>query len=149
MPDATDGGRSYAGAGDGQCLAVKDSDGERCTNGVYGSNDFCGTHKRADDVTSAIEAATEGAKWVRCQECGWQKAQWDGPDPPSCAYCSVRINRPDYEIRESGDNKPVTDDWDPEPADLREGETPDDWSHAARNAEQLAMADDSGGDDDA
>jgi len=42
-----------------------------------------------------------------------------------------------------------TDDWDPEPAELREGETRDDRSHAARNAEQLEMADGTGGDGDA
>jgi len=40
-----------------------------------------------------------------------------------------------------------TDDWDPEPAELRAGETRDDRSHAARNAEQLKMADDTGGDE--
>jgi len=32
------------------------------------------------------------------------------------------------------------EEWDPQPAELREGETPDEDSHAARNAEQLRMA---------
>lgn len=32
------------------------------------------------------------------------------------------------------------DEWDPQPAELREGETPDEDSHARRNAEQLRMA---------
>jgi len=55
-----------------------------------------------------------------------------------------------YWLRWVGDSEQTelaTDDWDPEPANLREGETPDDRSHAARNAEQLAMADDSGGEE--
>lgn len=39
----------YDGAGDGQCKAIK-ADGERCTNGTYGSNDLCGTHMNASDV---------------------------------------------------------------------------------------------------
>lgn len=32
------------------------------------------------------------------------------------------------------------DEWDPEPASLREGETPDVSSHAARNIEQIRRA---------
>lgn len=43
------------------------------------------------------------------------------------------------------------DDWDPEPADLRDEEQADADSHAARIAEQLRMLDDSeeeGGDQD-
>jgi hypothetical protein len=92
----------YDGAGDGQCLAIKASDGERCTNGVYGSNEFCGHHKRASDVTTAIEVSD--AEWVRCDECGWQKAEWDGPDPPCCSWCGVRVSRRNYEIREGGES---------------------------------------------
>ena len=32
------------------------------------------------------------------------------------------------------------DEWDPEPADLRDGETPDEDSHAARNARMIREA---------
>jgi len=48
---------------------------------------------------------------------------------------------------DNDDPDPVTDggDWNPEPAGLRDGETPDETSHAARNAAQLDMADGNGG----
>lgn len=49
------------------------------------------------------------------------------------------------EIREFAED---SDEWEPEPADLREGETPDDDSHAARNAEQLRMAEEELSDDE-
>lgn len=90
----------YSGAGDGQCLAIRDSDGERCTNGVYGSSDYCGTHKRASDVTSAIEKSD--SQWVRCDECGWQKADWAPGEPPFCSWCGCEIVG-DYEVREGGE----------------------------------------------
>ncbi|WP_435069193.1 hypothetical protein [Haloplanus sp. C73] len=57
-PLVTDGG--YDGAGDGQCLAIK-NDGERCTNGTYGSDDLCGTHKRADDVQTVVDHRGDSA----------------------------------------------------------------------------------------
>lgn len=70
----------YDGAGDGQCLAIKASDGERCLNGVYGSNEFCGHHKNAEDVTTAIEESDDTR--VYCDECGWQKASQAPGEPP-------------------------------------------------------------------
>jgi len=42
----------------------------------------------------------------------------------------------------------VEDEWDPEPAELRDGETTDIDSHARRNAEQLRMAEEHLEDDD-
>lgn len=86
-----DGGSYYSDAGDGQCLAIKDSDGERCTNGVYGSNLCCGTHKNADDVTLAPEQ--DDREWRRCSGCGWQPCEWEqgGGDPPFCSWCSCRF----------------------------------------------------------
>lgn len=89
----------YDGAGDGQCLAIKASDGDRCTNGVYGSNEFCGRHMNASDVTTAIEASDD--YWVYCEECGWQKAEWESADPPYCAWCGCQVGA-GYEVREGG-----------------------------------------------
>lgn len=40
------------------------------------------------------------------------------------------------------------DEYEPEQADLREGETPDDDAHARRNAEQLRMAEEYQEDDE-
>jgi len=37
-------------------------------------------------------------------ECGWQKAEWDAPDPPCCSWCGVRVSRRNYEIREGGES---------------------------------------------
>ncbi|MFW5959436.1 MAG: hypothetical protein ACOCQ3_05490 [Natronomonas sp.] len=42
----------------------------------------------------------------------------------------------------------VEDDWDPEKADLRDEETPDEDAHARRNAEQLRMAEEMEDDED-
>ena len=92
----------YDGAGDGQCLAIKASDGERCMNGVYGSNDFCGHHMRASDVTTAIEVSDR--EWVQCDECGWQKAEWEPAEPPFCSWCGVQVGG-DYEVRKGGDQQ--------------------------------------------
>jgi ribosomal protein L37AE/L43A len=81
---------SYAGAGDGQCLGIQ-NDGERCTNGVYGTDDCCGTHKRASDVTLAPEK--DDRDWFRCPECGWQQADYErgGGGPPYCSWCGVEF----------------------------------------------------------
>lgn len=38
------------------------------------------------------------------------------------------------------DGESDEEEWDPQTAELREGETPDEDSHARRNAEQLRMA---------
>lgn len=92
----------YDGAGDGQCLAIKASDGERCTNGVYGSNEFCGHHKRASNVTTAIEVSY--VLWIRCDECGFQRLGYEDPDPPCCTRCGVRLSRRNCEIREGGES---------------------------------------------
>lgn len=55
-------GTEYDGAGDGQCKAIK-ADGERCTNGNYGSDDLCGVHKRASDVeTVDDQLVTDGGQ---------------------------------------------------------------------------------------
>lgn len=79
----------YAGAGDGQCLALK-NDGERCTNGVYGSNHCCGTHKRANDVTLAPES--DDRTYFKCPECGWQPADYAGSgSAPICGDCGVEF----------------------------------------------------------
>ena len=79
----------YSGAGDGQCLALK-ADGERCTNGVYGSNVCCGTHKNASDVTLAPEK--DNRVWFECPECGWQPADYAGAGTaPMCADCGVEF----------------------------------------------------------
>lgn len=98
---ATDGGVDkddsegdhYAGAGDGQCLALK-NDGARCTNGVYGSDHCCGIHKRAEDVTLAPEQ--DDRDWFYCNECGWQPADYEsgGGSPPFCSWCSVEFGEP-------------------------------------------------------
>lgn len=85
----TDGTDHYAGAGDGQCLGIK-NDGDRCTNGVYGSNVCCGTHKRASDVTLAPEQ--HDREYYKCHECGWQPAEWAGSgEPPACSCCGVEF----------------------------------------------------------
>jgi len=97
----------YAGAGDGQCLAIK-ADGERCTNGVYGSSHCCGTHKNVDDVTLAPEE--DDHEYYYCDECGWQPAEWEqgGGNPPICADCGIEFGGP---LQKWGrDNKrPVAD----------------------------------------
>lgn len=41
---------------------------------------------------------------------------------------------------DTGEGADDEDEWDPQPAELREGETPDEDSHAARNAEMLRRA---------
>jgi hypothetical protein len=46
----------------------------------------------------------------------------------------------DPEVRTDGGENDDGDEWDPEPASLRDGETPDEDSHAARNARQLREA---------
>ena len=79
-----------------------------------------------------IEGFGDDGGFYRCDECGATGETVDAID-----------HREDCPSEESDD----TDDWDPEPAELREGETRDDRSHAARNAEQLEMADDTGGDE--
>lgn len=43
--------------------------------------------------------------------------------------------------RHDGMDVETVDDWTPEPATLREGETTDDETHARRTAEQLSKAD--------
>jgi len=99
--------------------------------------------------------------WLLCYDCDVARATTDsGADLREAAYDhinnfyrnSIEMDEPltMYWLRwvdKSDQQELVTDDWDPEPADLREGETPDDRSHAARNAEQLEMADDTGGDE--
>lgn len=83
-------GSYYSGAGDGQCAAIQASDGDRCPNGVYGSNDCCGTHKRADDVDYAPEQDDD--PWFRCPGCGWQPASYGGPGTaPACSECGVEF----------------------------------------------------------
>jgi len=79
----------YSGAGDGQCLALK-VDGERCMNGVYGSNHCCGTHKNASDVTLAPEK--DDQDWFKCSECGWQPAHYAGfGTAPMCKDCGAEF----------------------------------------------------------
>lgn len=83
----------YAGAGDGQCLALK-SDGEQCTNGVYGTDYCCGTHKNATDVTLAPDE--DDRDWFYCDECGWQPADSEHGDgsSPHCSHCGVEFGGP-------------------------------------------------------
>lgn len=91
MSNSAGATQHYDGAGDGQCLAIKGSDGERCTNGVYGSRVVCGTHMNASDVTVAPE--TTDREFYLCPECGWQTAEWEQPggDPPYCSSCGVEF----------------------------------------------------------
>lgn len=107
-PTGTD---HYDGAGDGQCLAIKDTDGERCTNGVYGSNHLCGTHKNASDVTLAPHE--DEREWQLCEHCGWQPAAYRGP-VAACGCCGVRFapeadrweERDDVHISARGSGEP-------------------------------------------
>jgi hypothetical protein len=81
---------AYSGAGDGQCCGLK-NDGQRCENGVYGDDVFCGTHKNADRVHLA--PYDDEREWYRCSECGWQPADWPdgGGDPPHCSKCGIEF----------------------------------------------------------
>lgn len=78
--------RYWNGAGDGQCLAIKKSDGERCQNGVYGTNRCCGTHKNAEGVTLAPE--TDDREYYYCTYCGFQPAAYQG-EVEICGSCQV------------------------------------------------------------
>lgn len=80
---------NYRGAGDGQCLALKKSDGERCTNGVYGSRLRCGHHMNASDVTLAYEDSDRHFYW--CPECGFQPAEYGGGGEAFCSGCGVEF----------------------------------------------------------
>jgi hypothetical protein len=46
----------------------------------------------------------------------------------------------DPDVRTDGGEDEDDDEWNPEPASLRDGETPDEDSHAARNARMLREA---------
>ena len=79
----------YRGAGDGQCIAIK-NDGQRCTNGVWGSNHCCGLHQRVDDPRLAPEE--DDRSWFHCSECGWQQAVFAGAGTaPTCDGCGVEF----------------------------------------------------------
>lgn len=122
----------YAGAGDGQCLALRRIDGERCTNGVYGSNELCGTHMLASDVTKASERSVRD--WFKCSECGWQTADYEkgGGGPPFCSHCGVEFPYEAEEYDES--DRLVTDggrdaSGSPQENDLLDRvEIPDGWA---------------------
>ena len=78
----------------------------------------------SDIVRRADLCETPLARELRHQ--ATQRAIADGDAP-----------EPDILIADGGQQQ-----WDPEPAQLRDGETRDDTSHAARNAAQLSMIDD-------
>jgi len=123
-----DGGQYYSGAGDGQCVAIKDGDGERCTNGVYGSTQFCGTHKNASGVT--VAPVQDGRDWFRCPECGWQPAEYEqgGGSPPYCSWCGIEFptDAAKWPPGGSGGPEPVTDGgWDPAQGDPATEDGPD------------------------
>jgi hypothetical protein len=83
-------------------------------------------------LTAISSLDPNGDGFVRCDECGATADDGDG------------INH--------HDECPATDDSNdrgPKPAELREGETRDDAGHARRNLEQIQMAEDDGGDENA
>lgn len=106
----------YVGGGKGQCIAIKASDGERCTNGAIGHREgLCGTHKNADDPTTIFdEGETE---YVLCEECGWQQTVRVPGEPPWCGCCGTHPGE-DYELRRG---MPVTDGGQPKNDSERPG----------------------------
>jgi len=120
--------------------------------------------KLGDAEVVAKETVTfnDLSTWLLCHDCDVSKATTDSDvDLREAAYSHINnfyrnsIGMSEsltmYWLRWVGDSEQAelgTDDWDPEPANLREGETRDDRSHAARNAEQLRMAEDNGGESD-
>jgi predicted DNA-binding protein YlxM (UPF0122 family) len=61
---------------------------------------------------------------------------------------SAKLTRIDATLDGISDLREWGDDWKPDSAELREGETRDgDGSHAARNLEQIQMVEDDGGDE--
>lgn len=93
----------WSGSRAGQCIAITNSNGERCEFGASGGKDLCGTHLRSAGSVTTIFDVSDG-EFVRCRECGWQRAEWASADAPYCSNCGVQISRRDYEIREGGDH---------------------------------------------
>lgn len=92
---STDGGSDidaagiYRGAGDGQCLAIKKADGERCTNGVYKTRLRCGHHLRFSDDRLAHRNSERDFYW--CSGCGFQPADYGGGGEPFCSRCGIQF----------------------------------------------------------
>lgn len=102
-------GSGYVDAGDGQCLAVKDSDGQRCTNGVRGTNLVCGIHINASDVTYVDKIDEREYYW--CRGCGFQPGNFLGGGEAVCSQCGVEFpgDRDSYEYITPDDDFEIED----------------------------------------
>lgn len=88
------------------------------------------------DEGESVEISREAAEVARRElDLLIEETEDEDPDP-----LTDDVFRAVSELRDALDEE--SDEWDPEPADLREGETVDMDAHARRNLEQARMLDD-------